>query len=410
MTIYSHSRLQAFRQCPLRFKYAYIDRVGLKRQTIEAFMGSRFHETMERYYGRAAFEKLDADSLQNYFNEVWDSRWSDDVEVINPERSAEDYRKIGLKAIEDYCRRYDPANEGHVLGIERQIVTDLDGSGKYRMRCIIDRLMKRGDGVFEIHDYKTSSMLPTQQDLDQDRQLALYEIAVRSAWPDAKDVDLVWHYVTFDMELRSKRTGDQLSDLSRQTAQLIDDIEGARDYPPRESALCEWCDYLKICPLFAHRFKTDQFGTVDYEADDGQALVNSFASLDAQKHELAARIKGLESEQERIKKAAVHLAEKEGVRRLFGDDHVLNLKEDLKVRYPKKGELKRADFESRMKEVGLWEDISDVSWSSLKALAEREDWATEEHMPARLADLVEVERTKQVRLAKRKDRMRERED
>ena len=228
--------------------------------------------------------------------------------------------------------------------------------------------------------------------------------------PDAKDVDLVWHYVAFDMELRSKRTPDQLRDLAERTRALIDEIERASEYPPRESSLCEWCDYQSLCPLFSHRFKAERFGSVDYEADDGQALVNSFASLDAQKHELAARIKGIESEQDRIKEAAVGLAEKEGVKRLFGDDHVLNLKDDLKVRYPKKGELRRPDFELSMKEIGLWDSVSDVSWSQLKALAERESWASEGRLPAQLKDLMEVRRTKQVRLARRKDRIRERED
>jgi hypothetical protein len=330
--------------------------------------------------------------------------------LIRSDRSADDYRAIGLKAIEDYFRRHEPFDDGQVLGIERNLVTDLDGTGRYKVRCIIDRLMRGEDGRLEIHDYKTSSMLPTQESVDGDRQLALYEIAVRQAWPETGAVDLVWHYVSFDTELRSRRSEKQLAELSERTKALIDEVEGTKDYPPRESSLCEWCDHIKICPLFAHRFKIDSFGSRDYESDDGQALVNSFASLDAQKHELASRIKGIEAEQERMKGAVAGIAEREGVRRLFGDDHVLNIRDDLKVRYPKKGELKRQDFEERMRQLGLWDDVSDVSWSSLKSLADREGWMSPQKLPDALADLVEVEPIKQVRLARRKDRKGEAED
>jgi len=49
------------------------------------------------------------------------------------------------------------------------------------------RLDMDGDD-FEIHDYKTSRSLPTQHKLDNDRQLALYELAIRKKWPDAKNI------------------------------------------------------------------------------------------------------------------------------------------------------------------------------------------------------------------------------
>ncbi len=404
MTIYSYSRLSTYKQCPLKFKYAYIDRVKSERRTIEAFMGSRFHEVMEHLYGRLAFERPDLDALKNLFNARWEREWGDDVVVIRNDRTAEDYRAIGLKAVEDYFRRHSPFEEGQVLGIEREIQMDLDGEGGHRMRCIIDRLMRRSDGAYEIHDYKTSSFLPTQQQVDEDSQLALYEIAVRRAWPDVKEVELVWHYVAFDAELRSRRSPERLEELSRATCETIDEVESAKEYPPRESSLCEWCDFRRICPLFAHLFRTEAFGLAGYESDDGQALVNSFAALDAQKHALAARIKGIESEQERIKARAVEVAEAEGVRRLFGDDHLLNIKDDLKVRYPKKGDLKRAEFEGRMRDMGIWESVTDVSWPALRQLAEREGWAAEGGIPVDLSDFIEVEPGKQVRLAKRKDR------
>jgi putative RecB family exonuclease len=50
MTIYSHSRLETFKICPLKYKFSYIDKIKREEEGIEAFLGSRFHEVMERIY------------------------------------------------------------------------------------------------------------------------------------------------------------------------------------------------------------------------------------------------------------------------------------------------------------------------------------------------------------------------
>jgi len=48
MMIYSHSRLAAFEQCPLRFKFQYIDKLKPDiKQSIEGFLGNKVHDTLE---------------------------------------------------------------------------------------------------------------------------------------------------------------------------------------------------------------------------------------------------------------------------------------------------------------------------------------------------------------------------
>lgn len=49
--LYSHSRLETFENCPLKFKYQYVEKVDVpRRDSIEAFLGSRVHETLEALY------------------------------------------------------------------------------------------------------------------------------------------------------------------------------------------------------------------------------------------------------------------------------------------------------------------------------------------------------------------------
>ncbi len=49
MTVYSHSQLSTFEQCRQKFKLQYIDKVETEvEESVEAFLGSRTHETLEK--------------------------------------------------------------------------------------------------------------------------------------------------------------------------------------------------------------------------------------------------------------------------------------------------------------------------------------------------------------------------
>lgn len=401
MPAYSHSRLSTFEQCRLKYKYRYVDRIKREEDSIEAFLGSRFHDVMEKVYAERVFWKPGVEDLKNYFNELWKKNWGDHVFVVRNDRTPGDYQQIGLKAIEDYHKRHAPFQEGRVLGIERRVAAELDGG--HSVFGFIDRLMEVEDGHYEIHDYKTSGSLPEQSYFDADRQLALYEIAVRKMWPnEVKSVDLVWHYVVFDREMRSKRTPEQLEELKKSTIALIGEIERTGEFPPFETNLCRWCDYQDICPLFAHKFKTETLQVNEYLKEDGVSLVNSFASLDAKKKGFNAEIKKIDAEQDKIKEAVLTVAEKEGVNRLYGSDKMVTVKDDIKVNYPKSGDPARTEFAIKMNELALWDVVTDVSWSALKRTAKDAKWV--DGVPAGLKEFVSVEQYKKLTLSNRKDR------
>jgi len=71
MTIYSHSRLNCFEQCPNKFKLKYIDKVESDiEQSVEAFLDSRVHETLEKLYRDLDYHKLNSlDDLLVFLHE-----------------------------------------------------------------------------------------------------------------------------------------------------------------------------------------------------------------------------------------------------------------------------------------------------------------------------------------------------
>jgi len=50
MPAYSHSQLSTYETCPHQYRLAYIEKIKTETEGIEAFMGSRVHDTLEKLY------------------------------------------------------------------------------------------------------------------------------------------------------------------------------------------------------------------------------------------------------------------------------------------------------------------------------------------------------------------------
>ena len=250
MTDYSHSRLSAFEDCPRKFKYRYVDEIKVESEGVEAFMGKRVHEILERLYHHVArFGKPPSlAQVLDRFRQDWLRAWHDKVMIVRVENPPEYYQERGARCLENFYRAYYPFTNGETVALEQHVRLQLDEDGRYRAIGIVDRIARRSDGVFEIHDYKTSGYLPQQRRIDEDRQLALYQIGLEQTYPDARDVELVWHYLVFNKTLRSRRTPEALDKLRGEVVRLIDEIEAETEFRAKPGPLCRWCDYADLCP------------------------------------------------------------------------------------------------------------------------------------------------------------------
>jgi putative RecB family exonuclease len=360
MTIYSYSRLGTYENCPLQYKLHYIDRITSEEEGIEAFMGSRVHETLEKLYKELIHSKLNSvEELVEYYNQQWDKEWHDEIKITKEDRVAEDYRKTGEKAIKEYYERYHPFDQSKTLKTEMLVTFDLGGED-YRLRGYIDRLEKTKDDKIEIHDYKASGNLPTQERLDNDRQLALYQIAIEKAYPDFENVELVWHYVLFDCEMRSKRTKEQLEELKAEYRDLIDEVESAEDFPPKETALCDWCGYWEYCPSKKHLVEIEELPIEDRKKEEGYELVDKLDELEGQ-------IKLLSEEKEEVKEKLIVYAREKGLDVVRGTDKKAKVTIKMEKGLPSKSVDEDAYEEiiRLVKEAGAWEKVSQMNGRKL---------------------------------------------
>jgi RecB family exonuclease len=290
MPIYSHSKIKTFEQCPWKFRLEYLDRVETAAESIEIFLGHRVHEALESLYRQlqATGVAPDEETVVTAYHAAWDARWHDQVFVVRTHTEPAQYRALGERYLRDYFADHAPfgSDVGTTVGVETSLSFPLDDAGTYQIRCVIDRLARRGDGVWEIHDYKTGATLPTQRELDRDRQLALYQMALQHTHPEAERVELVWHYLAHRRRMTSRRTPEQLASLRRDLHHLVETIERAAQEPntlaPVESSLCAWCAYPAHCPAKKHVFRIRALAPDQRRADHGVRLVDGYrAGMDA---------------------------------------------------------------------------------------------------------------------------------
>ena len=374
MITYSHSRINTFENCPLQYKFNYIEKIKRDEESIEAFVGSRFHETMEKLYQDFRFRVYTLEELLSYYEDQWSKNYHENILIIRKERTADDYKNLGRKCIVDYYKRYHPFNQRRVLAIEKRIEIDLQGDGKYLVQGYIDRIDQKDEGTYEIHDYKTSGSLPEQSYLDQDRQLALYQIGIKNIWKDVEQVNLIWHYVTFDKEMSSTRTKEELETLKENTVALINEIENTEEFLPKESALCNWCAYPDLCPKQKHSYSVNKLSVNKYLDDDGVKLVNTYVQLDFQKKEYNEKIKEIENELDEIKEAVIKYAASEGLEVIVGSNKQLKISEKQKVSFPAKNSEGRKTLEEILRKLNKLEEVSTLDFYAFEKKIKNREW------------------------------------
>ena len=396
MPTYSHSRLSTYENCPLQFKFTYIDKIKRETEGIEAFLGNRVHETLKKCYDDIRRTKLDSlDEMLTYYESLWQKNWHDDIVINRKELTADHYHNLGRKMLETYYQRYAPFSTDITIGTELMLNFSLDDQNKYRFTGLVDRLARDQNGVFWIHDYKTSAHLPSQEEADRERQLAFYQIGVRKRWPDIKDVRLVLHYLAFDCELISRRTNESLAELVNITTQLIDRIQADIEFAPKESVLCDWCEYPDLCPQRKHLFMVENLPPNQYLTEPGVALVNKYTELKQQASEIDRDI-------EQVREALIDYARRENVSVIAGSDQKVRIRSDMKLKFPSKNDPERGALDNTIIQAGKWSDVSQLDTNALTRIIEHESW--DKTLIDRVMQYGKLEQTTSVSLSKLKDR------
>jgi putative RecB family exonuclease len=242
---WSHSRVGLFDQCPLAYRYRYLDGIPDAFTTIEQHLGQVVHDVLEQAYAaRSRGEPVDVPWVTAAFERLWHSGDLASHRVIKRGMRAEDYRVEGLAMVGSYHERVFSADTSETLGLEHRFSLDLDANGGHAWAGIIDRLARNGDGTLRIIDYKTGKSVP---DPRTDRQLQSYALHVFSEH-HADAVELCIEGLRTGATLTAPFAASQAGEVRRHLLARIAEIEAASSWPARPSMLCDWCGFNVICP------------------------------------------------------------------------------------------------------------------------------------------------------------------
>ena len=381
MVSYSHSKLGTFQQCRYKYKLQYIDKVKVDvPDTVETFMGKLVHETLEKLYKDLKYQKLNSkEELLAFFESLWNEQWTDNVLIVKKEYTSENYKEMGKKFIVEYFDHYKPFDQWKTIGLETQDFLDLENNHQYHVR--IDRLACDKEGNYYVCDYKTNNSLKPQEELDEDRQLAMYSLWVKQKFPDAQKVKLVWYFLAFDKEMVSERSDDQLVGLKKSTEELISEIENCQAFPTNVDTLCNWCKFKALCPSWKHEIELEQKTPEQFKDDDGLKMVDELTKLEEQEKENGSKI-------EELREKIIRFAQQKDLEIVWGTEKKASVKPFDKIEYPKTEE-----FTKLLKIKGL--DVFTLNYSKLLSKITKREVDTE------ILEKVKTEQGWMVRLSKR---------
>jgi putative RecB family exonuclease len=377
---FSPSKLDVYKNCARRYQYRYVDKISRRRKTPETVVGVAVHAAFEELYGLVSGGKVPSlPEVHAIYDSALRAEWDETVQLKDARFTREDWTKVGRDCVELYYSAHAPFSEDRTVAVEKRVGFPLDVEGhEYRIEGFVDRLSLAPDGAFEIHDYKTAKSLPNQEHADADWQLALYELAVRREWPDAKDVRLKWHYVRHGKTLTSVRDAAARQRLRDDVAKTIAAIKHDHEFAPNQGPLCDWCEYRDLCPVFAHPAKIASLPPEERRRDDGVRLVNELAEVEGKRRKLKDEMKSLDLEKKDLDDRIATFAEAAGVTTVAGEaaEATVTIKEEVhlptKTHEPEKHE--ELENEAR-KSPALWAEVARLDAHALVDGVRARRWA-----------------------------------
>jgi len=249
---YSHSKLNDFDQCPLKFRLRHLDGVKSNVETIDTFKGDRVHETLKTLYEALRQDYLySLSELLDFYEQQWGRFWH--FGIRTPRETEEEQFHRGVRCIENYYHAYTPFCDSRTEFLEGEVELHFPlDLGVRRERLLtgkIDRFASRPDGCYEIHDYKTGRL--TEDNLAKSwRQLTFYQCAIQFSHPEVRRVELTLHYLESGENLNRWQTEPEITEILRDTKQQIICIESQDVFPANPSPLCDWCEFRDGCPAW----------------------------------------------------------------------------------------------------------------------------------------------------------------
>jgi putative RecB family exonuclease len=246
----SPSRAGDFMTCPLLFRFRTIDRLP-QAPSAAATRGTVVHAVLERLFDLPAAERTPA-AAGALLRPEWERLLEAEPEVgglFSDEADLAAWLQSAEGLLEGYFSLEDPTR---LEPAEREQMLEVVLPGGLKLRGIVDRLDVAPTGEVRVVDYKTGRSPGEAFEGKALFQMKFYALVL---WRRTGTIPrlLQLMYLGDREVLRYSPDEADLRATERKVLALWEAIERAtqlREFRPRRSRLCDWCDHRALCPEF----------------------------------------------------------------------------------------------------------------------------------------------------------------
>ena len=313
---YSQSKMGLYRECPLKYKFRYIDKIPEKPKYFFSF-GTILHSVMEYLYSAPQFPPLD--EVLTYFKKKWAEQTWQEKGYASAEKEQEGFLE-GQEIIKKYYNKH-LTDALHPLSTEMKVYADIDG---LTVMGIVDRIDYLGKGKIAILDYKTGKTLKREPD-----QLMFYQKLLENSpkilpLVQARDTDikkigiekmLFYHLPTLTEDSFKPVPAAELDVFWKGALKTAQNILAEKFEPTPTEQACKWCDYRGSCPVWDLNQKVQEAPQAAPKKEETLA-------------EKIDRLGKLSDEGRALKAEVIKILKEQGQNISFGTSYKAELKEE----------------------------------------------------------------------------------
>jgi putative RecB family exonuclease len=243
---YSFSRIKCFQQCPLRYRFRYLEGRKEAFRSIESFLGSTVHDVLEWLYAqRDAGTDPDESAVLAEFARHWTEGRDRTVAIIRVNNDDEEYIRLGREMLARFFSETFTRDQSRTVSLEQRLSKRL--SDAVLFTGFADRIGRTDKGRLFVIDYKTSKSEGDGSEFSEGLQAPLYAACVLDHHDDDEAL-AGYHYLRHGTTRWQQVDRDRARQLVDRFLELVSEVEAAGDFPARPGVLCAWCGFNAICP------------------------------------------------------------------------------------------------------------------------------------------------------------------
>jgi putative RecB family exonuclease len=243
---YSFSRLKSFNQCPMQYRFRYLEGLKESFRSIESYLGNAVHDVLEWLYSeRDRGSDPDEAAMLERFGDRWQQGLDDTVVVIRIEERPETYLRLGREMLARFHRDTFARDRSETVSLEQRLSLKL--SDEVMFTGFADRVGRTEKGRLFVIDYKTSRSEGNGTEFSEGLQAPLYAASVLQHHGE-KEALAGYHYLRHGTTHWQQVDTARAQQLVERFLELVGETEAAVDFPARPGILCAWCGFNGICP------------------------------------------------------------------------------------------------------------------------------------------------------------------